>query len=152
MLCPVNLCAGFGAECSSKPVVTARDCLVDTNAEPLILSLLLTSWILPVDWKTVGYWNVHWRSMRWITTLGFLDVGTRAGETVCMLKWGFREDFFPPVLDLWTWGRMSEEGDVGGQPSTTTISTVAVQAGDSLIVITILKVLGLHTVILVCLK
>ncbi|XP_063069315.1 coiled-coil domain-containing protein 141 isoform X2 [Engraulis encrasicolus] len=34
---------------------------------------------------------------------------------------------------------MSEEGDIGGQPSTTTISTVAVQAGDSRIIITVLK-------------
>ncbi|XP_012689485.2 coiled-coil domain-containing protein 141 isoform X2 [Clupea harengus] len=34
---------------------------------------------------------------------------------------------------------MSREGDVGGQPSTTTISTVAVQAGGSQIVITVLK-------------
>ncbi|XP_073769243.1 coiled-coil domain-containing protein 141 isoform X2 [Danio rerio] len=34
---------------------------------------------------------------------------------------------------------MSSEGDAGGQPSTTTISTVAVQAGDSQIVVAILK-------------
>lgn len=35
---------------------------------------------------------------------------------------------------------MSNEGDAGGQPSTTTISTVAIQAGDSQIVVTVLKV------------
>ncbi|XP_042620123.1 coiled-coil domain-containing protein 141 isoform X2 [Cyprinus carpio] len=34
---------------------------------------------------------------------------------------------------------MSSEGDAGGQPSTTTISTVAVQAGDSQIVVAVLK-------------
>ncbi|XP_050974245.1 LOW QUALITY PROTEIN: coiled-coil domain-containing protein 141 [Labeo rohita] len=34
---------------------------------------------------------------------------------------------------------MSNEGDAGGQPSTTTISTVAIQAGDSQIVVTVLK-------------
>lgn len=46
---------------------------------------------------------------------------------------------------------MSEEGDVGGQPSTTTISTVAVKAGDSQILITVLKVAYsvFYTVILV---
>uniref|UniRef100_A0A8C1S579 Coiled-coil domain containing 141 n=1 Tax=Cyprinus carpio TaxID=7962 RepID=A0A8C1S579_CYPCA len=36
---------------------------------------------------------------------------------------------------------MSSEGDAGGQPSTTTISTVAVQAGDSQIVVAVLKVI-----------
>lgn len=35
---------------------------------------------------------------------------------------------------------MSSEGDAGGQPSTTTISTVAVQAGDAQIVVAVLKV------------
>lgn len=35
---------------------------------------------------------------------------------------------------------MPSEGDAGGQPSTTTISTVAVQAGDSQIVVAVLKV------------
>ncbi|KAK1166190.1 coiled-coil domain-containing protein 141-like [Acipenser oxyrinchus oxyrinchus] len=34
---------------------------------------------------------------------------------------------------------MSNEGDYGGQPSTTTISTVAVQAGDSRIIVALLK-------------
>ncbi|XP_062312732.1 coiled-coil domain-containing protein 141 isoform X2 [Osmerus eperlanus] len=34
---------------------------------------------------------------------------------------------------------MSSEGDSGGQPSSTTISTIAVQAGDSQIIITLLK-------------
>lgn len=34
---------------------------------------------------------------------------------------------------------MSSEGDGGGQPSSTTISTIAVQAGDSQIIITLLK-------------
>ncbi|XP_048050442.1 coiled-coil domain-containing protein 141 isoform X2 [Megalobrama amblycephala] len=34
---------------------------------------------------------------------------------------------------------MSTEGDAGGQPSTTTISTVAVQAGDAQIVVAVLK-------------
>ncbi|MBN3282127.1 CC141 protein, partial [Polyodon spathula] len=34
---------------------------------------------------------------------------------------------------------MSNEGDYGGQPSTTTVSTVAVQAGDSRIIVALLK-------------
>ncbi len=38
---------------------------------------------------------------------------------------------------------MSSEGDAGGQPSTTTISTVAVQAGTSQIVVAALKVFEL---------
>lgn len=40
-------------------------------------------------------------------------------------------------------GTMSSEGDAGGQPSTTTISTVAVQAGTSQIVVAVLKVFEL---------
>lgn len=50
------------------------------------------------------------------------------------------------LSDSWTCGlkgrmsTMSSEGDAGGQPSTTTISTVAVQAGDAQIVIAVLKV------------
>lgn len=50
------------------------------------------------------------------------------------------------LSDSWTCGlegrmsTMSSEGDAGGQPSTTTISTVAVQAGDSQIVVAVLKV------------
>ncbi|KAJ8416938.1 hypothetical protein AAFF_G00328160 [Aldrovandia affinis] len=35
--------------------------------------------------------------------------------------------------------KMSNEGDTGGQPSTTTISTIAVQAGDSRIIVAVLK-------------
>ncbi|XP_016355623.1 coiled-coil domain-containing protein 141-like [Sinocyclocheilus anshuiensis] len=38
-----------------------------------------------------------------------------------------------------TMSTMSSEGDVGGQPSTTTITTVAVQAGTSQIVVAVLK-------------
>lgn len=35
---------------------------------------------------------------------------------------------------------MSSEGDPGGQVSTTALSTVAVQAGDTQIIVTVLKV------------
>lgn len=46
----------------------------------------------------------------------------------------------------WTMSTMSSEGDAGGQPSTTTISTVAVQAGTSQIVVAVLKVFELFYV------
>lgn len=46
--------------------------------------------------------------------------------------------------------KMSSEGDPGGQLSTTTLSTVAVQAGDTQIVVAVLKVPKLLLMFKIC--